>query len=376
MAAQPGYMQGTANTRRRGDQVTTSQTRSRTSRSQSGSCTPNTVYSATSIRTADQYEAALEPHGIEIDDTGLSQNVRKHFCVDEQAVHIRDRIDSLDLERRGALRSVTIWLNPDDDDFIRTVQSEYKSMVGNSMNEAEFSLYALTDIFMNERRNPHFVYEEGNQCWLPERLVQPVNKPDGDKWRAPPAVARPSNYSWDIRPDCVYLLSLRAFRLGFRSKVREHVSVLQNRVVCPYLTLEFKKDSDKNMSRARHQVAIAACIALYNRWELKRSRIAEWTDDHRSQLGHYCLTFMSSTWDVWHVTPKTFTEWSGCRMRRVYSGNCTIRNDVVQLVNWINEIHYWGLTVHSPGCKDDIYARTCADGDADDADVSMLRIDG
>lgn len=195
-------------------------------------------------------------------------------------------------------------------------------------------------------------------------------------WITPPAVSGPFNYSWDIRPDCAYWISLRAFRHGFRHKVREHAAVLQKRLACPYFTLEFKKDSDRNIARAHHQVAIAACIALYNRWELKRSAVAEWTQRHRDQLGHYCLTFTSSMWDVWHATPKTFENWSGCRMRRLYSGDCTTRESVVQLIHWINEIHYWGLTVHAPGCKEDIYARTCSDGDADDADVSMLRIAG
>lgn len=269
-----------------------------------------------------------------------SENVRKHFRVDGKAAHIPDRVASLEPEHREALRGVPIWLDPNDDDFAHLVETEYTSMVTSSMNEAEFSVYALSTLLKNERRNPYYISKESDQCLLPERLVQPVNKPDGHLWIAPPAVSGPSNYSWDIRPDCAYWISLRALRHGFRHKGREHAAVLQKRLTCPYFTLEFKKDSDKNISRAHHQVAIAACIAVYNRWELKRSAVTEWTQRHRDQLGHYCLTFTSSVWDVWHVTPKTFENWSGCRMCHLYSGDCTTRESVVQLIRWINEIHY------------------------------------
>lgn len=42
-------------------------------------------------------------------------------------------------------------------------------------------------------------------------------------------------------------------------------------------------------------------------------------------------------------------------MRRVWSGDCSAQIwDLRYLVDWINEIHCWGLTVHCPGCRNDI----------------------
>lgn len=138
MAAQPHYMQPTSNARRRKDQDTASQTPSRTSqsqisRSETGSGTPNTIYFGPSTRAPDPYQAALEPHGIEIHSHGYSENVRKHFRVDGKAAHIPDRVASLEPEHREALRGVTIWLDPNDDDFAHFVETEYTSMVTSSM---------------------------------------------------------------------------------------------------------------------------------------------------------------------------------------------------------------------------------------------------
>ena len=41
-------------------------------------------------------------------------------------------------------------------------------------------------------------------------------------------------------------------------------------------------------------------------------------------------------------------------MERVYLGACLTASSVRNLIDWINEIHCWGLTVHGPECQNDI----------------------
>ena len=41
-------------------------------------------------------------------------------------------------------------------------------------------------------------------------------------------------------------------------------------------------------------------------------------------------------------------------MERVYLGNCLSASSVRNLIDWINETHCWGLTVHGPECQNDI----------------------
>ena len=41
-------------------------------------------------------------------------------------------------------------------------------------------------------------------------------------------------------------------------------------------------------------------------------------------------------------------------MYRLVQNDCESREGVSWFVNWINEIHHWGLTVHGPSCERDI----------------------
>ncbi|GME38502.1 hypothetical protein GTA08_BOTSDO12565 [Neofusicoccum parvum] len=213
------------------------------------------------------------------------------------------------------------------------------------MNEAEFSAYALTNLFRSEPRRPQNAIQLGHQYWVPERLLQLFNKPDNFNWEAPTLLGdQSSNCSWDVRPDCAYWISLLAFQQGFRTKVPYHITVIQKRAMCPYFTVEFKKDSEAGIATACNQVAVASCIALYNRWKLRRTRVSKWTAEHRRPLRHYGLTFSNSQWEVWCTTPKAFNQWAGCYMRAA--------------------------------CKDDIYALTVQDNELDQAEISLLHVDG
>ena len=41
-------------------------------------------------------------------------------------------------------------------------------------------------------------------------------------------------------------------------------------------------------------------------------------------------------------------------MTELLAGDCTRRWGVMRLIDWLNEIHCWGLTVHARHCERDI----------------------
>ncbi|KAJ2975219.1 hypothetical protein NUW58_g8419 [Xylaria curta] len=322
---------------------------------------------AAKVTDADFTEFVLEPYGIAIQQKGMKRDLRKFFNILDLPSESQDR---LNIYKKSF--ALDVWLEPDAKHIIR----EYKAMQVYGCNEAEYSASALRDIFLDGPRHPWLPQEDGEKCWLPVRMLQLVRKPPQDEWHAPPLIdPLRKRYEWDIRPDCAYHVSLQAFDASFRTDVQQHVSVVQKRAFCPYLTVEFKKDED-SLATARHQVAVASAIALYNRYRLKRIAIQmsgdEWSEEHRNQMRHYGITFAGSSWNLWCTVPKTFPDWTGCNMFTIHSGDCCILADVQKLVSTINDIHYWGLQIHGKSCKADIYAKIRSDLDADTNDISIL----
>ncbi|KAI0097282.1 hypothetical protein GGR51DRAFT_541265 [Nemania sp. FL0031] len=337
---------------RTGGRATPSVTRSGTSASTSVSVRIKKETTA-KITDADFMESVLEPYGITIQyKDGAHRNPTKHFGVPGMP-----RDYKLRLQAYKERFDLSVWLEPN----MEHIQREYKAMRAFGSNEAEHQTFALCNIFLDEPRYPELPEDYGDKRWLPIRLVQLVQKPPQDQWFHPPPMPGskpPKRYEWDIRPDCAYLLSLQAFQPGFRSQVQNHVSVVQQRAFCPYLTIEFKKD-EENLDTARYQVAVSSAMSIYNRYLLKSSTLqasgASWSEEDQSQMRHYGITFTGSNWNLWCTVPKSFSEWTGCTMSSIYSGDCRTLAGIGRLVEIINDVHYWGLEVYGKSCKNDIY---------------------
>ncbi|KAI1125632.1 hypothetical protein F5Y10DRAFT_267949 [Nemania abortiva] len=328
--------------------VTPSATRSVMSAS-----TPSSTTTA-KISDADFIESVLEPHGITIQDEE-ADDPTTHFGIPEVPCDSKLRL-KMYRERFG----LSVWLELN---ALEHMQREYKAMRTYDCNEAEYQTFALSNIFLDEPRYPDLPEDGGDKRWLPIRIVQFRRLPQ-NKWLPPPpipgSINPPKRYEWDIRPDCAYYLSLQAFQPDFRPKIRKHVSVLQQRAFCPYLTIEFKKD-EESLDTTRYRVAVSSAISLYNRYLLKlksltlRTPGASWSEDDQSNMRHYGITFTESNWNLWCTVPKTFAEWTGCNMSSIHSADCRTLVGIQQLVEYLNDIHYWGLRVHGRSCKMDIY---------------------
>ena len=305
-------------------------------------------------------EKVLRPRGVQIELDTLPMKPYEHFQIAEPVASI-DQQHYYHGIRNAPIS--TVWVETDET-FITRVAREYTRMKNRGMCEAQFASYARVELLKQDKS---FLDDPEVRTWKTERLDELVAKPGNyTHWHAPPLVEQPvsaeamksSNYSFDLRPDCSYWLSIRAFNPDYQSHIESLIHVIYEESTCPYFTIEFKKDN-QHEERAISQIAAAASLALYNRFLLRQKRLHKqgqiWTQENTKVLRHYGLTMRGATYTVWCVKPTLAEfEWAGCKMTRIGHGYCNRVTDVRRLFQWINEIHCWGLTVHGPRCEKDI----------------------
>lgn len=294
----------------------------------------------------------LEKRGILIDFMSPSKAAFAHFDTSSPRT-------PRSLHYNALSKDTFVWLDVDDE-AAEAILREYKYMKHHSLCEAEFATYAKETLL---KRDPRSLEPIENRVWRTERMIELVAKPDEALlWEAPPIVDQTSvgkRYEFDIRPDCSYWLSCEAFNPGYKDQVSEWTYVMDDRITCPYFTVEFKKD-DSTFTTATNQVATASALALYNRFLLKQKRLKATDEEPSSKdlnnLRHYGLTFTGDLYTFWCTIPTISDNfsWKGCKMVRAYQGKCNHLNGLNNLVDYINEIHHWGLTVHGKGCEDDV----------------------
>ena len=329
------------------------------------SLTDITAASSAKTRRASPYdkdfgEQILEPRGITIFES-RDRPVWDHFRTEEPD---QDRIS---FYRDEGSKHSAVWLNADRG-FLKEVANEYYCMVEGDMCEAEFASYAKEKLFRRDLRVSHREFSD-LRAWKTDHMLELVAKPNEDSfgcWESPPILESDRSlkkYDFDIRPDCAYWLSLQAFNADYVSKVGQWAFVIKQRVTCPYLFIEFKKD-DKDPSSAKNQVAAAASLALYNRLNLRitcTEEAGKSLDQIKTEnIKVYGITFQGASFVVWCIQPKPSEiacKWADCTMTSIHHGNCTNKSSVKELTDWINEIHRWGLNVHGPSCENDI--KTC-----------------
>jgi hypothetical protein len=336
-------------------------TRTESSSKKSGETTDKKT-KAPSPYDKDFVQRVLNPRSIHI-SRPTSGHAPQHFQVDMPS---GDRAQYY-AEKRGAPPS-SVWLESGDD-FIGEILREYDCMTERGLCEAEFASYARETLLKRERRVRVREQDDHGRGCRAERMIELVAKPDTDgPWMIPPLVENQfitlgdtpyTDYGFDLRPDCAYWLSLQAFSPDYKSYIGEHTLVLDDTITCPYLTIEFKRDNSGQQA-ALNQVAAASALALYNRFLLRKAslelRKQKWDQQHLKPLKHYGITFTGSQYSVWcirvQVTKKY--QWSGCAMERVCQGTCRVPHGVRDLIDWINEIHCWGLTINGPECQNDV----------------------
>lgn len=324
---------------------------------------PSCVSKNITIRNASFQDHVLRPRRILIEDVHtLTSSAFLHFHPNADPLSEEDnRVDYHKLEGLG---TANIWL-PADPEWIQTVTEEYMAMTHLDLCEEEFATYAKETLLRSE---PRSVKVPEDRHWRPERMLQLVAIPDdGRHWRKPPILDEVSTldgsevkWSFDVRPDCSYWLSLRGFNPKYRHKVQDIAYVVKRWITCPYLTVEFKQSS-QTRSTALWQVAVAGAMALYNRYRLRNDAlkvaVRDWQSDDLTPIRHYGFTAVGAEFEIWILKMAPLDgdgSWTGCTMNRLVSFSCAIACEVHDLVSWTNEIHHWGLSEHAASCEHDI----------------------
>src|SRR5947209_18591615 len=146
----------------------------------------------------------LVPRGIHIDHS-KSVLPAFHFEVDKvPAEGLPEYYRNL-----SRLSETTFWLDADKL-FLGDIVREYESMRCYSLNETEHATYAVENLLKSEIQNARLPKA---RYWMAERMIQLVAKPER-QWKQPPALDMTvpcKLYSFDVRPDCSYRISLQSF---------------------------------------------------------------------------------------------------------------------------------------------------------------------
>ena len=293
------------------------------------------------------------PGGITIDDSGIpGPDPFSHFYTKRP----------LNYRELDGLEKSTIWLDADPA-FVENINREYKFMDHYYLCEAEYASFVKENLL---KREP-LVYildntETASQRFRrAERMLEFVCKPDkGIEWEIPPLcpsldVQEYPIYNFDVRPDCSYWVSLHAISSRYAGQVESFLHVAQGRMICPYLTVEFKRD-DNSLEKAMEQAATFGALALYNRYRLRNLAVPDgWTHEQECQLRHYVLTITKSKYKVWCVRPNLKDgNGNGCDMKKIFVASLVSKQGVKNFVDWVNEVHRWGLHNHIESCERDV----------------------
>ena len=261
-----------------------------------------------------------------------------------------------------------VWI-PTEASLSEEIALEYRCMTEAHECEAEFASYAKETIL---RRDPRTLLHSygANRRWVVARKLELVAKPDESlRWYKPPVITpstRAELYEFDLRPDCAYWLSVQAFNSKYTSYIKHKVYVVNSRITCPYFFVEFKKDGEQP-EEVQNQVAAVSAMALFNRYNLRvasqQKSKQPMKELEMDDLRVYGLTLVGACFKVWCVKPRLnrlSKQWEGCEMVTVGFGECTNDLDVLLLIDWINEIHCWGIGVHGKSCEKDL--KKCLQG--------------
>ena len=313
---------------------------------------PTSTSQGITIKNPKFNELCLIPRGISIDPKTRSiGHPCSHFHTNKPSSYAG----------LAELKKSTLWLDTEPT-FLEKVNKEYYFMHHYHLCEAEFASFAKENLLKREPRQEiqHNAEDSDQRFPRAERMLEFVCKPDDDPeslWRVPPLVVSQDypTYTFDIRPDCSYWISLHAFNSKYSGQMGGFVHVSQERMTCPYFTVEFKRD-DTAARRGSVQAATFGALALYNRYLLRTQVTSkEWTHEQECQLRHYALTIAKSSYTFWCIRPKLKDGvWKGCHMERMCFGHLGKIQGVTDFVSWTNEIHRWGLTKHLKSCETDV----------------------
>ena len=231
-----------------------------------------------------------------------------------------------------------------DDGELENFRQDFKEYEARGYDEQTLSTICTDSIVLRDRFvNTTFVGED-------QVIRKSVRR---EKWR--PKKEGPSvtngiyRCDWDIEPDTTYSVSMRMFDVKHRRELVQDTCypwLAERFAVCPYLTIEYKcTQNGGKFSDAKYQITAAAVI-----WLFQRKRIRQLLGSTVSDLRHYAITFMDSTYTVWEARFQDELY----HVQDLSRGDLTTLDGLKLYVQWSNAIHSWGLGANADSFKTDI----------------------
>ncbi|KAF2143159.1 uncharacterized protein K452DRAFT_307338 [Aplosporella prunicola CBS 121167] len=335
---------------------------------------PSTMSKPLSPDTTDmlgtpEFEAILALRGIKVlDDVRVAktQDVWQHFGTSlPDAFHGNEPAYYKNLPGVQAER---IWLTTDDK-TVQAIVDEWAAL--RELNASEHGVAVYEHLLKRECRRP--VSGSGTNTkdtgFVPERAIMHAIAPKSkEPWHAPPLLdtddaVTPDTAAaaalFDIRPGATYFLSPSAFDARTWAAAADYIHLAPpQQLLAPYFTVSHAAVSAPTAHlTAAHTIALAAAIALYNRFRLHRKRLQIRQEVHvdAHALRHYGLSVAGADYAVWcaRVRVSPGGDWEGCTVRRVARGSMLLHEQVRECVRWVDEVHRWGLGVWAEGVRED-----------------------
>lgn len=260
-----------------------------------------------------------------------------------------------------------VWLEIDDQKATE-ITNEYLALVVMNLNEAAFSECGKRHFFQRDALTLPEVTKKKrsvfyNLEWGPDPTTEKT-------FKTPPSIVRVVHkpFSFNLNPDCTFWLLSSLFKPVYRNTVSRHTYVQRGtQALAPYFTIEFKKARQADED-AEDQVAASAALTLYNRVDLrtrslKAQGLSPYSTSAFADIKHFGLTF-TGDWATLFVCRPMICEtagneevgdpWDGCTIGLLRQLRVVIEDDVKELASWVNEIHFWGLTVHADAVEADV----------------------
>lgn len=344
---------------------------------QTGNTSSNRTQKATT-RDPNFVDTQLTPRRITIISEGDAEEDKSQFLVpypgfntepppdrEHTAEHYSNAVEDYHKTLGSKEEISMIWVTEEQESCnICAMEYEHLNKIG--VPEREYELLALEKILLQTRRTQlSRPVRQAKVIRLAEQSLRP--RP---RWIEPPLFDSKAGKSFDynIFPDCQYYLSQSLFNQNYVSYLSNIVAITARQALLPYFTIEFKRD-EKSPTTLRNQLAAAASISLYNRYELKRKGLGV-RDKHKTaqkskekaaevddwkHVQHYGLSMESSDWKIWRIEPELPKHsWNGCKMELLAEGDCITDSGVFSLAQWVNEIHLWAHTEYSRDCEMDV----------------------
>ncbi|KAL9048020.1 MAG: hypothetical protein Q9162_007886 [Coniocarpon cinnabarinum] len=275
-------------------------------------------------------------------------------------------------------RDSSIWLSLNEDQAQKIVK-RYQHLDHIEANEAKYAHHGRTHFFKDDEIEREPESRERKSYFELEWGPKPQ---DSDNLFCPPMIdGKYRPLSFDSNPDCSYWLTLQRLNESYRRYIQDWTYVkAPSDVAAPYLTIEFKKAPQKTLADAVNQLAITLSLTLFNRVLLRCQRLtrqhrrsSSWTPNDFGDIKHYGIAFSANIAHIYVAQPilsfKKFGSikassmedplkhpWVGCTLERLQICNVVRPQEVIELSEWINEIHHWGMDSHSSEFELDVKA--------------------